>query len=62
MGKKTTEFISKNQALARRNRTADQIALEVDAILAADPLTAEKLDAAKKVNHIGLVVDDDIPF
>ena len=62
MGEDPTGFISKNQALARRNRTADQIALEVDAILAADPLTAEKLDAAKKVNRIGLVVDDDIPF
>jgi TIR domain len=62
MGEDPTGFISKNQALARRNRTAEQIALEVDAILSADPLTAEKLDAAKKSSGIGVAVDDDIPF
>jgi hypothetical protein len=50
MGEDPTGFISKHQALARRNRTAEQIALEVDAILAADPLTAGKLDAAKRSN------------
>ncbi len=62
MGEDPTGFISKNQALARRNRTAEQIAEEVDALLAADPLTSEKLEAAKKANHIGVAVDDDIPF
>ena len=62
MGEDPTGFISKNQALARQNRTGEQIALEVDAILAAEPLTSEKLDAAKRANRIGVVVDDDIPF
>jgi TIR domain len=62
MGEDPTGFISKHQALARRSRTAEEIALEVDAILASDPLTSGKLDAAKRSDGIGLVVDDDIPF
>jgi hypothetical protein len=47
MDEDPTGFISKHQALARRNRTAEQIAQEVDAILSADPQTAPKLTAAK---------------
>jgi hypothetical protein len=61
MGEDPTGFISKHQALARRSRTAEEIALEVDAILAADPLTAGKLAADKRSN--GLIADDEeIPF
>jgi TIR domain len=56
MGEDPTGFISKHQALPRRGRTAEEIAREVDAILAADPLTAGKLDAAKRSN--GLIQDD----
>lgn len=61
MGEDPTGFISKHQALARRGRKAEQIAIEVDALLAADPLTAAKLSAAKKAR--GLVPEpDEIPF
>jgi hypothetical protein len=44
-----TGFISKHQALPRKNRTAEQIATEVDTMLTADELTAEKMRDAKKV-------------
>jgi TIR domain len=60
MGEDPTGFISKQQALARRNRTAEEIAQEVDAILSADPLTATKLKAAKATDRPK--VDDEIPF
>jgi hypothetical protein len=52
MGEDPTGFISKHQALARGKRTAEEIAKEVDAILAADGRTAERLAAAKKVKRI----------
>jgi hypothetical protein len=61
MGEDPTGFISKHQALPRRGRTAEEIAGEVEAILAADPLTAGKLAAAKRNNGL-LTADDDIPF
>jgi hypothetical protein len=51
MGEDPTGFISKHQALARRNRTAEQIANEVDAILANDELTSGKLILAKRQQH-----------
>jgi AbiJ N-terminal domain 3/TIR domain len=62
MGEDPTGFISKHQALPRRGRTAEEIAREVDAILADDPLTAGNLNAAKRSN--GVIADDDrdIPF
>ena len=50
MGEDPTGFISKHQALARRNRTAEQIAQEVDTILVADELTSAKMSLAKKDN------------
>ena len=62
MGEDPTGFISKHQALARRNRTAEQIAQEVDAILASDQLTSAKLHLAKKNNGLFGDVDDQIPF
>lgn len=61
MDEDPTGFISKHQALARRGRTAEQIAFEVDAILSADPLTATKLSAAKKGRR-GVSDRDEIPF
>jgi TIR domain len=61
MGEDPTGFISKQQALARRSRTAEEIAREVDAILAADPLTVRTLNDAKRSNGL-VVVDDEIPF
>jgi hypothetical protein len=62
MGEDPTGFISKQQALARRNRTAEEIAKEVDAILAMDPLTSPKLKAAKEADRPKFEVDDEIPF
>lgn len=47
MGEDPTGFIGKHQALPRRNRTAEQIAEEIDKLLAADPRTAERLKEAK---------------
>ena len=55
-----TGFISKHQALPRRNRTAEQIAEEVDAMLSVDPLTSAKLKLAKQ--KAGKTVDNDLPF
>lgn len=63
MGEDPTGFISKQQALARRNRTAEEIAQEVDAILSSDPLSSGKLKLAKEADHPkAFEVDDDIPF
>lgn len=47
MGEDPTGFIGKHQALPRRNRTAEQIAEEIDKLLAADPRTAGRLKEAK---------------
>ena len=56
-------FISQQQALARRNRTAEQIAEEVDGILSADSLTSAKLKLAKEADHPkASTMDDEIPF
>jgi hypothetical protein len=60
MGEDPTGFISKHQALPRRNRTAEEIAREVGAILSSDDATAQKLVEAKKRNSATL--DDEIPF
>lgn len=48
MGEDPTGFISKQQALPRRDRSAEQIAKEIDSILADDERTSEKLKNAKK--------------
>ena len=50
MGEDPTGFISKKQALPRRNRTAEQIAREVDLLLSSDELTSSKLSQAKAEN------------
>jgi hypothetical protein len=47
MGEDPTGFISNKQALPRRNRTAEQIAEEIDKFLEADATTRERLRAAK---------------
>ncbi len=59
MGEDPTGFISKRQALARGQRTAEEIAVEIDKLLAADDLTAAKLLAAKKAMK---PITDDVPF
>lgn len=47
MGEDPAGFISKRQALARRGRTAEEIAKQIDGLLASDPLTADRLASAK---------------
>jgi hypothetical protein len=43
IGEDPAGFISKHQALSRGTRTAEEIAKQIDALLAADPLTADRL-------------------
>jgi len=47
MGEDPTGFIGKHQALPRRNRTAEQIAEEIDKLLASDARTKGRLGDAK---------------
>jgi hypothetical protein len=47
MSEDPTGFISKHQALRRDDRKAEEIAAEIDRILAKDPRTRDKLRAAK---------------
>lgn len=47
MGEDPTGFIGKHQALPRKNRTAEQIAKEIDKLLEADPRTKGRLDEAR---------------
>lgn len=66
MGEDPTGFISKHQALARRNRTAEQIAEEIDRLLTDDRRTSDRLGEAKASvkRHAGGAFDDlnDVPF
>jgi hypothetical protein len=48
-GEDPVGFLSKDQALARRNRTAEQIAAEIDRLLKKDPRTADRLADAKGI-------------
>ncbi|WP_161596982.1 toll/interleukin-1 receptor domain-containing protein [Rhizobium glycinendophyticum] len=47
LGEDPTGFIGKHQALARRDRVAEEIAKEVDAILSSDSRTRDSLAQAK---------------
>lgn len=47
MGEDPTGFIGKHQALPRRNRTAEEIAKELDGLLELDPRTRDRLDEAR---------------
>ena len=61
MGEDPKGFISKHQALPRRNRKAEDIAAEIVALLKADARTKSALEAAQpKTRSFGL--DDEIPF
>jgi len=60
MGEDPTGFISKQQALARRDRSAEDIAKEIDALLADDARTSDRLRYAKASEKS--VIDDDLPF
>ncbi len=59
MGEDPTGFISHQQALSRKNRTAEVIAKEINDILATDDVSSAKLAVAKKSNSW---LDDEIPF
>lgn len=62
-GEDPTGFISKHQALPRLQRTADEIAAEIDKLLAADPRTAGRLKEAKPASSFSdFDLDDDVPF
>jgi hypothetical protein len=62
MGEDPTGFISKHQALPRLQRTAEQIAEEVNALLLEDQLTAARLRQAVEAHKPRVPIDDDIPF
>ena len=62
MGEDPTGFISKHQALARGGRTAEEVAHEIDRLMADDELTAAKLMGAKKAAFTVTNSDDNIPF
>lgn len=48
-GEDPVGFLSKDQALPRRNRTAEQIAAEIDRLLKKDPRTGNRLATAKTI-------------
>lgn len=62
MGEDPAGFISKHQALPRRDRTAEEIAVEIDAILFANNSTSSILEAAKKAKELILAEDSETPF
>lgn len=62
-GEDPTGFIGKHQALPRLGRSAEDIAAEIDRLLAADPRTTEKLKAAKRAkSFMDIDIDEDVPF
>lgn len=61
-GEDPTGFISKLQALPRRNRTAEEIAQEIDCLLSLDPRTTERLADAKPSKQLMDELDNDFPF
>ncbi|MEM7005119.1 MAG: toll/interleukin-1 receptor domain-containing protein [Pseudomonadota bacterium] len=58
MGEDPTGFLSKEQALLRRKRSAEQIAEEIDRLLLDDERTRSRMVEAKEF----LVPKDEIPF
>jgi TIR domain len=61
MGENPTGFISKQQALPRGDKKAEEIAKEVNSLLLSDDLTAARLGQVVDA-HNPTAVDDDIPF
>ena len=65
MGEDPTGFISKQQALARRDRSAEEIAKEIHALLASDNATKDRLaEAAASMPRKSAFEEDleDVPF
>lgn len=61
MGEDPTGFISKQQALPRGKKTAEEIAVEIDHLLGEDRRTMERLAEAKTDLKV-TTEDDEIPF
>ena len=61
MGEDPTGFISRHQALARRDRTAEEVAKEINDLLLGDERTFGKLSTAQGSKQQP-VLSDDIPF
>jgi hypothetical protein len=61
MGEDPTGFISKHQALPRLNRSAEEIAKEVNSLLLRDHLTAPRFQEVIAANK-PKITDDEIPF
>jgi len=61
MGEDPTGFLSKHQALARMNRTAEAIALEVSNILETDDLTRNRMAQVQRANRPS-PAPNDFPF
>lgn len=54
MGEDPTGFISKNQAISRGTKTAEDIAVEIDRLFLADERTKHKYDTAKAAKNSSL--------
>lgn len=62
-GEDPTGFIGKHQALPRLRRSAEEIAAEIDKLLAADPRTNDRLKGAKPAKlFTDFDPDEDVPF
>lgn len=62
-GEDPTGFVGKHQALPRLRRSAEEIATEIDRLLAADPRTADRLKEAKPMKPFAdFDLDEDVPF
>lgn len=62
-GEDPTGFIGKHQALPRLGRSAEEIAAEIDRLLAADPRTTDRLrDAKPAKSFIDFDLNEDVPF
>lgn len=63
MGEDPTGFISKHQALPRLNRTAEEIAKEINTLLLSDEMTSVRLKEIIDINTPKPAIEDDeIPF
>lgn len=63
IGEDPTGFISKRQALPRKNKRAEEIAKDIDQLLSEDDMTASRLNDAKLSLGISLLRNnDEIPF
>ncbi|MFN4025781.1 MAG: hypothetical protein ACK4MQ_13210 [Hyphomonas sp.] len=62
MGEDPKGFISKQQALPRKKRTAEEVAEEIVALLKLDDRTKKALEAAQPNNDRPFDIMDEIPF